>query len=118
MDRILQLRSRGIRYVTEIKNRRRDRERRSQSLCEVSEFLSPIKQAKSAEFLFLEGIQGHSSLIDREKFEKDLQEISFQDPEEPIVKEELLLSFFADHSVLEESCEEEEDNPLNITFED
>lgn len=29
-----------------------------------------------------------------------------------------LLSFFADHSVLEESCEEEEDNPLNITFED
>lgn len=99
-DRILELRSRGILYVSEIKRRRHERERRSLPLCEAnrSQSLSPIKLKNSVSS---EIINGHSSiLINQEKFEADLSEISFQETESVNHKEELL-TFFEDHSVIE-----------------
>lgn len=118
-DRILELRSRGIQFVTELKRRRSERQRRSYSFSEPPEDPDhnpgPLIHSFSAEFLFAKGVQANSSLLDKSKFEADLEEISFKDPEIPVPKEEFL-TFLEEHSVLDPEVDPEVEDLPNVTF--
>lgn len=121
-DRILELRNRGITIVTQIKDRRRERQRRSLSFaCDGEELetarLSTSSLNTSTNCLWPERVQAHSSLLNPVRFESDLVEVFNNSESVPQLKQELLV-FFEEHSgvprsIVKEEVEEVEEN-LNL----